>query len=103
MYIEHLNSKQHLINTGQSGEVKRATLEDVRNRIDMLIQRKREREEEEIKLAETDITERIKKTEEEDAKSGLPDTGLDSEDTDSDIDAWPLLHLEIPSGLINMT
>ncbi|ETN44153.1 uncharacterized protein HMPREF1541_10703 [Cyphellophora europaea CBS 101466] len=67
-YIEHLNSKQHLINTGQSGEVKRATLEDVRNRIDMLLQRKREREEEEQRLAETDITERIKKTEEEDEK-----------------------------------
>jgi U4/U6.U5 tri-snRNP component SNU23 len=67
-YIEHLNSKQHLINTGQSGEVKRANLEDVRNRIDMLIQRKRDREEEEQKLAETDITARIKKTEEEDAK-----------------------------------
>jgi U4/U6.U5 tri-snRNP component SNU23 len=67
-YVEHLNSKQHLINTGQSGEVKRATLEDVRNRIDLLMQRKRERAEEEQKLAETDITQRIKKTEEEDAK-----------------------------------
>jgi U4/U6.U5 tri-snRNP component SNU23 len=61
-YIEHLNSKQHLINTGQSGEVKRATLDDVKNRIDMLIQRKRDREEEEQRVAETDITERIKKT-----------------------------------------
>ena len=62
-YIEHLNSKQHLINTGQSGEVKRATLEEVRERLEMLKQRKREHEEEEKRLAETDITERIRKTE----------------------------------------
>jgi U4/U6.U5 tri-snRNP component SNU23 len=32
-YIEHLNSKQHLVATGQSGEVKRATLEEVRERL----------------------------------------------------------------------
>ena len=65
-YIEHLNSKQHLIATGQSGQVKRATLQDVKDRIDMLIQRKRDREEEEIKLAETDVTARIKTLQEED-------------------------------------
>lgn len=65
-YIEHLNSKQHLIATGQSGEVRRATLQDVRDRIEMLIARKREREEEERKLGELDIKERIRKAEEED-------------------------------------
>jgi U4/U6.U5 tri-snRNP component SNU23 len=42
-YIEHLNSKQHLIATGQSGEVRRATLGEVRDRLRYL---KRKREEE---------------------------------------------------------
>ncbi|KPI44481.1 U4/U6.U5 small nuclear ribonucleoprotein component snu23 [Cyphellophora attinorum] len=65
-YIEHLNSKQHLIATGQSGEVKRATLQDVKDRIDMLIQRKRDREEEEQHLGETDVTARINRLKEED-------------------------------------
>lgn len=41
-YIEHLNSKQHLIATGQSGEVRRATLEEVRDRLRYL---KRKRDE----------------------------------------------------------
>ena len=66
-YIEHLNSKQHLINTGQSGEVVRATLQDVKDRIDMLKQQKRDREEEEARLGEIDIGARIKKAEEIDA------------------------------------
>lgn len=63
-YIEHLNSKQHLINTGQSGEVVVATLQDVRDRLDMLKQRKRDMEEEEARLGEIDIGARIKKAEE---------------------------------------
>lgn len=66
-YIEHLNSKQHLINTGQSGEVKRATLQDVRDRIDLLKARKRHREDEERKLAELDIKARIQSAEDRDA------------------------------------
>ncbi|RMZ78237.1 hypothetical protein DV737_g3977, partial [Chaetothyriales sp. CBS 132003] len=49
-FIEHLNSKQHLIQTGQSGEVKRATLAEVRERIEWLKQKKRQQEEEEKKL-----------------------------------------------------
>ncbi|KAH8730918.1 hypothetical protein GQ44DRAFT_424355 [Phaeosphaeriaceae sp. PMI808] len=40
-YVEHLNSKQHLVATGQSGEVKRASLEDVRDRLRYL-RRKRD-------------------------------------------------------------
>lgn len=63
-YIEHLNSKQHLINTGQSGEVKRATLQDVKDRLEMLKQRKRHQEEEDKKMGEVDIQARIKKAEE---------------------------------------
>ncbi|KAI4812181.1 hypothetical protein E4T44_10867 [Aureobasidium sp. EXF-8845] len=45
-FVEHLNSKQHLYATGQSGEVKRATLEDVVERLEWL---KRKREEEKAK------------------------------------------------------
>ena len=67
-YIEHLNSKQHLINTGQSGEVKRATLQDVKDRIEMLKQRKRDAEEEERRANEVDVKERIKVAEDVEAK-----------------------------------
>lgn len=63
-YIEHLNSKQHLVNTGQSGEVKRATLKDVEDKIDELIMRKKAKEEEDARLGEVDIGARIKKAEE---------------------------------------
>ena len=62
-YIEHLNSKQHLINTGQSGEVIRATLHDIRERLEMLKQRKREKEEEDKRMGEIDLDARLKKTE----------------------------------------
>lgn len=41
-YVEHLNSKQHLVATGQSGEVRRATLQEVRDRLRYL---KRKRDE----------------------------------------------------------
>jgi U4/U6.U5 tri-snRNP component SNU23 len=34
-FVEHLNSKQHLYATGQSGEVKRATLEDLGTRLEV--------------------------------------------------------------------
>ena len=67
-YIEHLNSKQHLINTGQSGEVVRATLQDVRDRLEMLKQRKREREEEDKRMGEIDLDARLKKTEDIEAR-----------------------------------
>jgi U4/U6.U5 tri-snRNP component SNU23 len=66
-YIEHLNSKQHLINTGQSGEVKRATLQDVRDRLEMLKARKRAQEEEDKLMGEVNIQARIQKAEELDA------------------------------------
>lgn len=42
-FVEHLNSKQHLVNTGESGEVKHATLEEVKERFEYL---KRKRDEE---------------------------------------------------------
>lgn len=46
-FVEHLNSRQHQINTGQSGEVRRATLEEVRDRLAWLA-RKREEEREAV-------------------------------------------------------
>ncbi|KAF2493215.1 hypothetical protein BU16DRAFT_489674 [Lophium mytilinum] len=42
-YVEHLNSKQHLVNTGQTGEVKRASVEEVHQRL-LWLKRKREEE-----------------------------------------------------------
>jgi U4/U6.U5 tri-snRNP component SNU23 len=67
-YIEHLNSKGHLVNTGQSGEVVRATVQDVRDKIDELIVRKRGREEEDRRLGEVDVKARIKGAEEREEK-----------------------------------
>jgi U4/U6.U5 tri-snRNP component SNU23 len=66
--VEHLNSKQHLIATGQSGEVKRASLEEVRERLQWL-RDKRDREEEERKReGEVDLQQRLKNREELDEK-----------------------------------
>ncbi|MCJ1287935.1 hypothetical protein MMC26_007287 [Xylographa opegraphella] len=44
-FVDHLNSRQHLVSVGQSGEVKRAGVEEVRERLAWL---KREREEEKL-------------------------------------------------------
>ncbi|KAF2096961.1 hypothetical protein NA57DRAFT_42056 [Rhizodiscina lignyota] len=41
-FVEHLNSRQHLVNTGQSGEVKRATVDEVKARLRWLKQKKEE-------------------------------------------------------------
>lgn len=43
-WVDHLNSKQHLVATGKTGEVERASLEDVKKRLEWLKQKKRERE-----------------------------------------------------------
>ena len=42
--VEHYNSRQHLINIGQTGEVKRATLEEVKARLAWLKDRKEQEE-----------------------------------------------------------
>ena len=47
-FVDHLNSRQHLVNTGQSGEVRRATLEEVRERLDWLKRRREEEKEGEV-------------------------------------------------------
>ena len=51
-FVEHLNSRQHLVNSGESGEVRKATLEEVQERLRMLGERKREerREEESMRM-----------------------------------------------------
>ena len=62
--VEHYNSKQHLVNTGESGEVKRATVEEVRERLRWL---KRKMEEE--KREETiDLEARLEFTREREEK-----------------------------------
>lgn len=66
--VEHYNSKQHLIATGQSREVKRASVEDVRMRLRMLSHRKRVREEEERRAWQLDLGERLREREEIEAK-----------------------------------
>ena len=45
--VEHYNSRQHLLAIGQTGEVKRATLEEVRERLAWLKRKKEEEEKEE--------------------------------------------------------
>ncbi|KAL9019381.1 MAG: hypothetical protein Q9185_003367 [Variospora sp. 1 TL-2023] len=62
-FVDHLNSKQHLSNTGQSGEVKRATVEEVRERLEWLARTKREEAEKAEKVV--DLGERLQKREEE--------------------------------------
>lgn len=45
-FVEHLNSRQHLVAVGESGEVKRATVEEVRERLEWLRGRREEEERE---------------------------------------------------------
>ncbi|KAH9236525.1 hypothetical protein K456DRAFT_1831293 [Colletotrichum gloeosporioides 23] len=63
-FVEHLNTPQHLANTGQTTEVRRATAEEVRERIEMLWQRKVDFEKEKA----TSLEERLALREEESLK-----------------------------------
>lgn len=63
-YVEHLNSKQHLLATGETGEVKRATLDDVKERFEYL---KRKRDEEKARDA-VDLTTRIEVAKEQEER-----------------------------------
>ncbi|KAK8197987.1 hypothetical protein HDK77DRAFT_34030 [Phyllosticta capitalensis] len=47
-FVEHLNSKQHLVATGQTGEVKRATVQEVRDRLAWLKRKREEAKQEEV-------------------------------------------------------
>lgn len=60
-WVEHLNSTQHLAATGQTAEVKRATAEEVRARIEYWVNRKAEM----AKEGDTNLQERLKLREEE--------------------------------------
>ncbi|OJD31732.1 c2h2 finger domain protein [Diplodia corticola] len=54
-FVEHLNSKQHLVATGQTGEVRRATVGEVRERLAWLKRRREEDKKEEV----VDLGERL--------------------------------------------
>lgn len=60
-YVDHINTTQHLLNSGQTSEVKRATLEEVRQRIDLYIRRKEDLEKEKA----TSLQDRLALREEE--------------------------------------
>lgn len=60
-FVEHLNSMQHLTKVGQTTEVKRATAEQVRERIDYYIRRRDELDKEKA----TTLKERLQLREEE--------------------------------------
>lgn len=63
-FVEHLNSKQHLVNTGESGEVRRATLDEVKERFDYL---KRKRADEKAREV-VDFSARIEVAKEQEEK-----------------------------------
>ncbi len=65
-FVEHLNSRQHQVETGQSGEVKRATLEEVRERLEWLVRKKREARQGVGNV--TDLGERLEKRKEEEER-----------------------------------
>ncbi|KND93303.1 U4/U6.U5 small nuclear ribonucleoprotein component snu23 [Tolypocladium ophioglossoides CBS 100239] len=60
-FVEHLNTMQHLVNTGQTAEVKRATAEEVHERIASFIRRRDDLEKEKV----TSLQERLQLREEE--------------------------------------
>ena len=64
-WVEHLNSKQHLAATHESGEVRKATVEEVRERL-VYLKRKMEEEKREANLV--DLQERLQHREEEDER-----------------------------------
>ncbi|KAI0866680.1 hypothetical protein F4860DRAFT_147827 [Xylaria cubensis] len=63
-WVEHINSMQHLRNIGETGEVKKASAEDVRRRIDEVWERLQEQK----RAATTTLKERLEIREEEEAK-----------------------------------
>lgn len=63
-FVEHLNSPQHLINSGQTTEVKRATAQEVHDRIAFYVQRKEDLEKEHA----TSLQDRLQLRQEEQEK-----------------------------------
>ena len=64
-WVEHLNSRQHLAATHESGEVRRATLEEVQERLEYL---KRKRDEEQREANLVDLQQRLQVREEEEER-----------------------------------
>jgi U4/U6.U5 tri-snRNP component SNU23 len=62
--VDHYNSRQHLIATGQTGEVKKATLEDVRERLAWLKRKKEQEKEDEVINLDERLEKRIKSDQE---------------------------------------
>lgn len=60
--VEHLNSRQHLVAIGQTGEVKVATLQEVKDRLAWLKRKKREEKEGEV----ADLSKRLEVRQEQD-------------------------------------
>ena len=60
-FVEHLNTTQHLLATGQTMEVRRATVDEVRERIDFYVQRQEDLEREKA----TSLQDRLQLREEE--------------------------------------
>ena len=60
-YIDHLNTTQHLMNSGQTAEVKRATVEEVRERIAFYVRKKEDLDKEKA----TSLQDRLALREEE--------------------------------------
>ncbi|KAI9756441.1 MAG: Mitochondrial translocator assembly and maintenance protein 41 [Chaenotheca gracillima] len=71
-WVEHLNSKGHMVQTGQSGEVRRVGVEEVKQRLAMLKQRRdqlaKEREGDGVDLSERLRVRKIKEEEEREEK-----------------------------------
>lgn len=66
-WVEHLNSRGHLVATGESGEVKRAGVQEVRERLTWLAQRRRELQRMEA-VGGVDLEERLRGRREEDER-----------------------------------
>lgn len=64
-WVDHLNSRQHLENVGESGEVKKATLEEVRARLAWLAEKKRQEREGAEVVIDLDKRLEMRKEEEE--------------------------------------
>lgn len=64
-FVDHLNSKQHLMNVGETGEVQRAGVEEVRERLAWL---KRKMEEERKEADRVDLERRLEDRQEEDER-----------------------------------
>lgn len=95
--VDHLNSRQHLVATGQTGEVKRATLEDVRERLAWL---KRKREEE--KEAETvDLGKRLEIRQEQEERERAEKRRLRNEKRRKTKDGMGIKQEDMGDGVIS--